>query len=73
MLLSSRLRPASVERLAGVMVPDEVAEIVVEVSVGTAELLLDGECRIARGCVLPVVRLRVANVTCLRSSLKLSG
>ena len=73
MLLLSRLRPARVARLAGVVVPDEVPVMVVEVSVGTAELLFEGECRTARGCVLrPMVRLRVANVTLARSSSILS-
>jgi hypothetical protein len=74
-MLAVRRRPASIVAcLTGVVVPDDVAEAVVEVSVGTAELLLDGECSMVLGrtWVAPTVRLRVANVTLCRPSSTLS-
>jgi hypothetical protein len=75
-MLSEGRRPAGVARRIGVVAPESVAEAVVEVSVGTAELLFEGECRmlLGRGRVreASTVRLRVAKVTLCRSLLTLS-
>jgi hypothetical protein len=75
MLLVRDLRPARVARLVGVVAPEEdVPVMVVEVTVGTLELLFEGEWKkVGRGCVSPTGRLRVANVTLARSSSMLFG
>ncbi|KIW08489.1 uncharacterized protein PV09_01385 [Verruconis gallopava] len=55
--------------------PEEVADAVNELSVGTAEELLDGECRAAVGrgaWVAPRLRFLVVNVTLQRSPSTLS-
>ena len=71
MMLPDRLRPASVARLVGVVVPEDRPAIVVELSVGSAELLFEGECNIVVGLwgLAPTVKLLV---TCARSSSTLS-